>query len=123
MLRSKISTAISAPRGAGPLPVCQPAMPTDSPHTDAPALTLAQRCLLWLIRVYQLLFSPLFAGSCRFTPSCSRYAAEAIARFGVLRGGYLAVRRLARCHPLGSHGVDLVPDYAPKFRRASSHKF
>jgi hypothetical protein len=73
-------------------------------------LSVAQRALLLLIRLYKLLFSPLYAGSCRFLPSCSDYAAEAVARLGVARGSYLAVRRLARCHPLGSHGLDPVPD-------------
>ena len=68
-----------------------------------------QRVALGLIRGYQLLFSPLFAGSCRFVPSCSAYAAEAIQRFGVVRGGALAARRLLRCHPFGGHGLDAVP--------------
>ena len=71
---------------------------------------MAQRVVLTLIRGYQLLLRPLFAGSCRFIPSCSEYAAEAVSRFGAVRGAYLAARRLARCHPLGSHGVDVVPD-------------
>ena len=53
--------------------------------------------------------SPMFAGSCRFLPSCSDYAAEAVTRFGVVRGSLLAARRLARCHPLGAHGLDPVP--------------
>lgn len=69
----------------------------------------AQRAALALLRSYQLAFSPFFAGSCRYVPSCSAYAAEAVARFGVLRGSYLAARRLARCHPLGGHGLDPVP--------------
>jgi len=51
----------------------------------------------------------MFAGSCRFLPSCSDYAAEAVMRFGVVRGSLLAARRLARCHPLGAHGLDPVP--------------
>lgn len=70
---------------------------------DAPRLFA-----LTLIRAYQLLLSPMFAGSCRYTPSCSQYAAEAIARFGAIRGGMLALRRLARCHPFGGHGFDPV---------------
>ena len=78
-----------------------------------PAKGLAVRFALLAIRGYQLLFSPLYAGSCRFVPSCSQYAVEAIERFGVLRGTAFAVRRLARCHPLGSHGLDPVPDFAP----------
>jgi uncharacterized protein len=68
------------------------------------------RVLLSAIRVYQLLLSPLFAGSCRYEPSCSRYMAEAIGRHGAVRGGWLGIRRLARCHPLGSSGFDPVPD-------------
>lgn len=63
-----------------------------------------------LIRLYQLFLSPLFAGSCRFVPSCSAYASEAVERHGALRGLWLAVCRLARCHPLCSGGVDPVPD-------------
>jgi putative membrane protein insertion efficiency factor len=74
---------------------------------------LASRALLALIRVYQLLFSWMYAGSCRFTPSCSHYAAESIRRFGLRRGIALALRRLSRCHPFGAHGVDPVPDLAP----------
>ena len=66
--------------------------------------------LLAAIRGYQLLFSPLYAGSCRFIPSCSQYATEAILRFGAVKGTALAVRRLMRCHPFGSSGLDPVPD-------------
>ena len=76
-------------------------------------LTVAQRAALGLLRLYKLLFSPLFAGSCRYLPSCSDYAAEAVTRFGVVRGSFLAARRLARCHPLGGHGLDPVPDRRP----------
>lgn len=81
------------------------------PAADAPdlALSAAQRALLGLLRVYKLAFSPFYTGSCRFLPSCSDYAAEAIARFGVIRGSVLAIRRLTKCHPLGSHGLDPVP--------------
>lgn len=62
-----------------------------------------------LIRVYQLTLSPLIGPVCRFEPSCSRYAAEAIARHGPLRGGWLAAHRLCRCHPWGGSGLDPVP--------------
>jgi uncharacterized protein len=55
------------------------------------------------------MFSPMFAGSCRFQPSCSDYAVEAVARFGVVRGSFLAARRLARCNPFGASGLDQVP--------------
>jgi len=64
---------------------------------------------LFLIRAYQRLISPAFRGHCRFTPSCSEYAYEAIERHGALEGAWLAARRLARCHPLGSSGYDPVP--------------
>jgi uncharacterized protein len=67
------------------------------------------RIALLLIRGYQRLFSSMYAGSCRFVPSCSHYAEEAIDRFGVLRGTWLTLRRLMRCHPLGPHGLDPVP--------------
>src|SRR3990167_4761428 len=61
------------------------------------------------LRAYKLCISPYFRGSCRFLPSCADYAAEAIDRHGVLRGSWLAVRRLARCHPLCAAGHDPVP--------------
>jgi putative membrane protein insertion efficiency factor len=68
-----------------------------------------KRLLLVLIRLYQLCLSPFFGGQCRFYPTCSVYAAEAIDTHGALRGGWLAVRRLLRCHPFHAGGVDLVP--------------
>jgi uncharacterized protein len=64
---------------------------------------------LFLIRAYQRLLSPAFRGHCRFTPSCSEYAHNAVERYGILRGAWLAARRLARCHPLGASGYDPVP--------------
>jgi len=73
------------------------------------SLSVAQRVALAAIQLYKLLISPLFTGSCRFMPSCSEYAREAVVRFGVVRGSMLTLRRLARCHPLGSHGFDPVP--------------
>ncbi len=63
-----------------------------------------------LIRAYQLLISPMLGPNCRYLPSCSDYAAEAILRHGTLAGGWLAVKRLARCHPWGGSGYDPVPD-------------
>ena len=76
---------------------------------DALAPGPAQRAAVALIRLYKILLSPLFAGSCRFVPSCSDYAREAILEFGVIKGTWLAARRLGRCHPLGSSGFDPVP--------------
>ncbi|HUO19124.1 MAG TPA: membrane protein insertion efficiency factor YidD [Steroidobacteraceae bacterium] len=61
------------------------------------------------LRFYQLALSPLIGPACRFYPSCSQYALEAVERFGVLRGAYLAARRLGRCHPWNPGGYDPVP--------------
>lgn len=72
--------------------------------------------LIALIRVYQLFISPLLGNHCRFYPSCSQYAREAIERYGVLRGGWLAIRRVLRCHPWHPGGVDPVPELPPKDR-------
>ena len=72
--------------------------------------------LIALIRVYQLFLSPLLGNHCRFYPSCSQYAREALERHGVLRGGWLAIRRLSRCHPWHPGGVDPVPEPSPKDR-------
>lgn len=63
-----------------------------------------------LIRGYQTLISPLLPRSCRFTPTCSAYALTSVERFGVLRGGRLAIKRVARCHPWNAGGYDPVPD-------------
>jgi putative membrane protein insertion efficiency factor len=84
-------------------------------HASDPAsLTITQRAALAVLRSYQLALSPLFAGSCRFIPSCSAYAVEAISRFGVLRGSVLALRRLSRCRPMAAHGFDPVPSSTPR---------
>jgi putative membrane protein insertion efficiency factor len=77
---------------------------------DDPSVSMAAKAALALIRAYKLLLSPLFAGSCRFVPSCANYSTEAITRFGVIKGGWLGAKRLCRCHPLGGHGFDPVPN-------------
>jgi putative membrane protein insertion efficiency factor len=70
---------------------------------------LVKLLLRGLIRAYQLLVSPLLLPSCRYLPSCSEYAGEAIELHGALRGSWLSLRRLLRCHPWGGHGFDPVP--------------
>lgn len=69
-----------------------------------------RQCLILLLRVYQRLLSPLLGNHCRFYPSCSQYAVEAIERHGPWRGSLLAVRRLLRCHPWHPGGIDPVPE-------------
>ncbi len=61
------------------------------------------------IRIYQIFLSPVLPNSCRFLPTCSAYAVEAIMTHGILRGSWLALRRLSRCHPWGGSGYDPVP--------------
>ncbi|MEQ8484268.1 MAG: membrane protein insertion efficiency factor YidD [Pseudomonadales bacterium] len=70
---------------------------------------LPKRAALALIRLYQLTLSPFIGQQCRFHPSCSHYAAEAIDRYGVMRGSWLGARRLCRCHPFHPGGFDPVP--------------
>ncbi|QIX28512.1 membrane protein insertion efficiency factor YidD [Nocardioides sp. JQ2195] len=65
--------------------------------------------LIGLLKAYRLLISPLYGQVCRFHPSCSAYALEAVTRHGSIRGSWLAVRRLARCHPWSAGGYDPVP--------------
>ena len=67
-----------------------------------------------LIRAYQLLVSPWISPHCRYAPSCSAYAQEALARHGACTGGWLALKRLARCHPWGGSGFDPVPEKQDK---------
>jgi putative membrane protein insertion efficiency factor len=73
-----------------------------------------------MLRGYQLLISPLLGNHCRFYPSCSQYAIEAVDRHGILRGGGLALRRLSRCHPWHPGGFDPVPDRAGACRAPAS---
>ena len=68
-----------------------------------------KRLLIGLVRVYQRGVSPLLGPSCRYLPTCSAYAIEALESYGAIRGGWLAVKRLLRCHPWGGSGYDPVP--------------
>ena len=65
--------------------------------------------LILLIKIYQLLISPLFSPSCRFTPTCSHYTIEALKKYGILKGGWLGFKRIIKCHPWGGSGYDPVP--------------
>jgi putative membrane protein insertion efficiency factor len=62
-----------------------------------------------LIKIYQLFISPLFPSSCRYTPTCSHYTAEALKKYGLFKGGWLGIKRILRCHPWGGSGYDPVP--------------
>lgn len=72
-------------------------------------MSLAARVLTALIGLYQRFISPLLGAHCRFEPTCSAYAAEAVSTHGALRGTWLALRRIARCHPWNPGGIDPVP--------------
>jgi uncharacterized protein len=83
--------------------------PALSAAEGRPVARLPSRLLAAVIRGYQRFVSPAFPPSCRFHPSCSQYALEAITRHGALKGSWLAARRLARCHPFHPGGFDPVP--------------
>jgi conserved hypothetical protein YidD len=70
---------------------------------------MIEKMLIGLARLWQRYPSALFLPTCRFAPSCSAYAIEAISRYGARKGGWLALRRILKCHPFGGHGFDPVP--------------
>ena len=72
-------------------------------------LSLPKRALLWLIRFYRAAISPHHQPCCRFTPTCSQYALEAVEKYGAVKGGCLALGRILRCNPLSKGGYDPVP--------------
>lgn len=81
-------------------------------------ITLPQRALILLVRGYRLILSPWLGSSCRFEPTCSAYALEALQRHGAAAGSYLAAARVLRCHPWCAGGLDSVPQQPPAlFRR------
>lgn len=84
-----------------------------APKAPAP-LGLAQRLLIGLVRGYRLMLSPWLGASCRFTPTCSIYAIDALERHGAAAGTYLAAYRILRCNPFCAGGHDGVPEHAPR---------
>lgn len=79
------------------------------PTVKSVAMALPVFVLRFLIRAYQLLVSPILAGTCRYHPTCSQYSLEAVESHGPIRGTWLALKRICRCHPWGSSGFDPVP--------------
>ena len=71
---------------------------------------ILKKILLFIIEFYRRYISPLFPPSCRFQPTCSQYAIEAIDRFGAIKGSYLAIKRILRCHPFCKGGYDPIPN-------------
>jgi uncharacterized protein len=98
-LNTNIARTSSAPCGVG----------RNQVDAECRGHGVAASVVLTLIRVYKLLVSPYFAGSCRFMPSCADYARDAVIRHGAAKGAWLALRRLLRCHPLCEGGHDPVP--------------
>jgi putative membrane protein insertion efficiency factor len=68
-----------------------------------------KKLALLLVKFYQLSIRPLLPNACRYTPSCSEYATEAINKYGALKGSWMGLKRISRCHPWGGHGYDPVP--------------
>ena len=85
-------------------------VPNRASDAEGSITGISTQVLLWLLRIYKLFFSQLFTGSCRFVPSCSSYAEEALIKHGTVRGSWLTVMRLARCHPFCEAGLDQVPE-------------
>lgn len=78
--------------------------------------------MIGIIKFYQIVISPLKPPTCRFYPTCSHYGLESVKRFGALKGGYLALRRILKCHPFHPGGIDHVPEQFPGFRRREKNK-
>lgn len=72
-------------------------------------LRVASYPFIAIIKLYQWIISPILGPKCRFTPSCSNYALEALKKYGIFKGTWLTVKRISRCHPFGGHGYDPVP--------------
>lgn len=76
-----------------------------------------RKVLILPIKFYQLFISPILPPACRFQPTCSSYAIDAIMRHGIIAGGYLAIKRICRCHPWGGSGYDPVPEISKTGRK------
>lgn len=72
------------------------------------------KIIVGFVRFYQLVISPVFPSSCRYSPTCSRYMIEAVEEWGPLKGFWLGIKRISRCHPWGGHGYDPVPENPKK---------
>lgn len=70
---------------------------------------MLKKLALLMVKFYQLSIRPLLPNACRYTPSCSEYATEAITKYGALKGSWMGLKRISRCHPWGGHGYDPVP--------------
>jgi putative membrane protein insertion efficiency factor len=108
-----VAEGVSAPARASALESQETlsAIETNIVTNSRPRASYGVQLALFILRVYKYYLSVLFAGTCRFEPTCSQYAYGAIERFGVLRGVWLGTKRLARCHPFsGKFGYDPVPD-------------
>jgi putative membrane protein insertion efficiency factor len=94
-------------QSAEPAVVTEPVAPTAAiAPTES---TWAAKAVRGVLRAYQLLISPLLGPACRFEPSCSRYTAQAVTKYGAIKGVYLGAHRVCRCHPLNPGGFDPVP--------------
>jgi uncharacterized protein len=83
-------------------------------HVERMRQNMLQKMMIGLIRFYQIAISPLKPPSCRFYPTCSHYGLEAVKRFGPFKGGWLALRRITKCHPFHPGGFDPVPEKKEK---------
>lgn len=81
---------------------------------------MIKKLIITIIRFYQIAISPLKPPTCRFYPTCSSYGLESVKRFGALKGGWLTLKRISKCHPFHSGGIDPVPKKWPKKSRINS---
>lgn len=82
---------------------------------------MLSKMMMKIIRFYQIVISPLKPPTCRFYPTCSHYGLEAVKRFGALKGGFLTIKRILKCHPLHPGGFDYVPEEWPNKKKHQHH--